>query len=287
MAIHFDLTLSDRHAQLLAAARWMALAGFNRVTHANVITTLGRPDGLLWFVGGLARLEPVVYVPHDVCAVCRGSGHAPPTTNNGGASVGYSALWYGGTECLSCGGERYTMSVADQRARVMQAAISSVLACLRHPIAQLGPEALADLLLDHGHAWLGEPLAVWLVGEREQAVSMLVDRMPVLPEFAEWAREDASRLSLQVRVDGAEAQTVTFNSTGFGETTRAIADAMNAQLVGVTAQVERNDTITLTTATGTISSVQVETTARARGSARHVAVSPWQERASTRRSRWR
>ncbi len=63
----------------------------------------------------------------------------------------------------------------------MQAAISSVLACLLRAgeitttdktgaatIEHVGLNELdfvADLLLERGHAWLGEPLALWLVGE--------------------------------------------------------------------------------------------------------------------------
>lgn len=150
------------------------------------------------------------------------------------------------------------------RLQTMQSAISSVLVCLRHPAVQGDLGIAADLLLERGHSWLGEPLALWLVGEHEKAIDLLLDRVPVLPEFAEWAREDAlrTRTSLRVRVDGQE-QHVTFSfPRAHGKTAAlAIIDDLNSQLAGVVARAE-DGTITLTsTATGSGSDVGSQATA--------------------------
>jgi hypothetical protein len=168
----------------------------------------------------------------------------------------------------------------------MRAELSSVLVCLQHPAVQGDLGIAADLLLERGHTWLGEPLALWLVGEREKAVEMLIDRVPVLPEFAEWAREDASRTALRIQVDGAEPQTVTFSSRAYGKTEalNRIVDDLNAQLAGVVVRAD-GDTVTLTsTATGSdVGSLRVQAP-RAR---KPPPKEPWQVRAGARRERRR
>ena len=170
----------------------------------------------------------------------------------------------------------------------MRAELSSVLVCLQHPAVQGDLGIAADLLLERGHTWLGEPLALWLVGEREKAVEMLIDRVPVLPEFAEWAREDASRTALRIQVDGAEPQTVTFSSRAYGKTEalNRIIDDLNAQNVNVSIVARAEDgTITLTsTATGSdVGSLRVQAP-RAR---KPPPKEPWQVRAGARRERRR
>ena len=124
----------------------------------------------------------------------------------------------------------------DERHAVMQSAISSVLVCLRRArtrtiIDQTGAQLdylvdaidlshfAADLLNERGHAWLGEPLALWLLGEehRDRAVALLLARLPVLPEFAEWARADAAALTVRVSTD---ADPVTIESGGYGRAFR-------------------------------------------------------------------
>ena len=77
------------------------------------------------------------------------------------------------------------------RLDAMRAELSSVIVCLRHPAALANLGAAADLLLERGHAWLGEPLALWLVDEREKAVDLLLERVPVLDDYEEWDLEDA------------------------------------------------------------------------------------------------
>ena len=67
---------------------------------------------------------------------------------------------------------------AISRLDAMRAEFSSVIVCLRHPAALANLGAAADLLLERGHAWLGEPLALWLVDEREKAVDLLLERVP-------------------------------------------------------------------------------------------------------------
>ena len=62
------------------------------------------------------------------------------------------------------------------RLDAMRAELSSVIVCLRSARADL--RVAADLLLDRGHAWLGEPLALWLVDDREKAVDILLERVP-------------------------------------------------------------------------------------------------------------
>ncbi len=64
------------------------------------------------------------------------------------------------------------------RLDAMRAELSSVIVCLRHPAAIANLGAAADLLLERGHAWLGEPLALWLADEREKAVDLLLERVP-------------------------------------------------------------------------------------------------------------
>ncbi len=80
---------------------------------------------------------------------------------------------------------------AISRLDAMRAELSSVIVCLRHPAALANLGAAADLLLERGHAWLGEPLALWLADEREKAVDLLLERVPVLDDYAEWDLEDA------------------------------------------------------------------------------------------------
>ena len=80
---------------------------------------------------------------------------------------------------------------AISRLDAMRAEFSSVIVCLRHPAALANLGAAADLLLERGHAWLGEPLALWLVDEREKAVDLLLERVPVLDDYEEWDLEDA------------------------------------------------------------------------------------------------
>lgn len=77
------------------------------------------------------------------------------------------------------------------RLDAMRSEFSSVIVCLRHPAAIANLGAAADLLLERGHAWLGEPLALWLVDDREKAVDILLERVPVLDVYAEWDLEDA------------------------------------------------------------------------------------------------
>jgi hypothetical protein len=79
---------------------------------------------------------------------------------------------------------------AISRLDAMRAEFSSVIVCLRHPAALANLGAAADLLLERGHAWLGEPLALWLVDERENAVDLLLERVPVLDIYADWDLED-------------------------------------------------------------------------------------------------
>jgi hypothetical protein len=199
-----------------------------------------------------------------------------------------------------------------ERALVMQQAISSVLVCLRrrfalvesisdeglgrslHDIAAQRYSPVADLLIERGHEWLGEPLAIWLRGEpgdHDLAVRLLIESVPVLPEFAEWIRVDAESLRYSVTVDGVE-QTV---FAGHNSTTSEIAQALNAQLAGFTAQVD-GDTIVLTHDEPVAFSAVVDRAAQAlsetrveqepRPSTRNASTS-WQERAGGRRNRVR
>ncbi len=84
---------------------------------------------------------------------------------------------------------------AISRLDAMRAEFSSVIVCLRHPAALANLGAAADLLLERGHAWLGEPLALWLVDERENAVDLLLERVPVLDIYFEDTFDRADTLA--------------------------------------------------------------------------------------------
>lgn len=198
-----------------AAVRWLAFAGLDFSTDdwSSVVAAFER-RGLSWFVDSLAKLEPVVI----------GSRH-------------FLMRW----EPLYDAALNQT-----ERVLVMQQAISSVLACLRHAYFRLGsgelvtdPSLVADLLIERGHSWLGESLAIWLrgdEGDHDLAVRLLVERMPVLPEFAEWKRiDDAAReaegTSISFVVDGVTQTAFIKNNS----TSAEIAAAINAQIFGAAA----------------------------------------------------
>ncbi len=282
-------------AQIDAMIRWLAFIGLplsassvqrspESSRRSRFRKVLQRVDGVEGFVRGLAAWPPVV-LTMTTCSVCSGSGWSPATSSSGVS------------ECWNCEGPLPPIP----RERIMQAAISSVLACLLRAgeitttdktgaatIEHVGLNELdfvADLLLERGHAWLGEPLALWLVGEYEKAIDLLLDRVPVLPEFAAWADED-SRVHLRAEIDGEHPQNVFFHSGGYGRTAAAqsIADQLNAQLAGAVAQAD-GDTITLTsTATGSdVGSLCV----RAPRARKPPPQEPWQVRAGARRERRR
>jgi hypothetical protein len=121
-----------------AAARWLAFVGLPIANgeERNIGGLLMR--GIPWFVDSLAALEPVVLVlpvsrvvePRSRDLRVRFADQLPLTQT--------------------------------ERALVMQQAISSVLVCLRRlPVVVLDDRSrVVDLLLERGHAWLGEPLAL-------------------------------------------------------------------------------------------------------------------------------
>ncbi len=186
-------------AQIDAMIRWLAFIGLplsassvqrspESSRRSRFRKVLQRVDGVEGFVRGLAAWPPVV-LTMTTCSVCSGSGWSPATSSSGVS------------ECWNCEGPLPPIP----RERIMQAAISSVLTCLLRAgeitttdktgaatIEHVGLNELdfvADLLLERGHAWLGEPLALWLADEREKAVDLLLERVPVLDDYAEWDAE--------------------------------------------------------------------------------------------------
>jgi hypothetical protein len=172
-------------AQTDAMLRWLAFVGLTRGAEevrraapsdrAKLLQSLVHEiaGGVSGFALGLSRRPPIVLAKTS-CRVCSGSGWAPETSSSGVS------------ECWNCEGPLPPIP----RERIMQDAISSVLVCLQHSTTWAEPGVAADLLLERGHTWLGEPLALWLADEREKAVDLLLERVPVLPEFAEWVAED-------------------------------------------------------------------------------------------------
>lgn len=125
---------------------------------------------------------------------------------------------------------------ATDRTLTMCHAFAAELACLRErrPEQPGDLDVIADTLVMRG-SWLGEPLALWLLGEVDAALELFVERLPVLPEFAEWSRIDAQH-TFTVTLDDGTVQTMTFTA---GHNSLAdIVDSINAQLVGATARVE-------------------------------------------------
>ena len=102
-----------------------------------------------------------------------------------------------------------------------------------------------------------------------------------LPEFAEWARTD-DKQSFTITVDGDQPQTVTFTA-GPNTPLADIAAALNAQLVGVTAEVNAREGDTITLSLHSHGNVTVEPAAPTRPTWQ--SEPGWQEQARGRRVR--